>query len=284
MLKKICAAPALISLFLMSAFSQPIDLDKPEDNLAAFVRMRASLDLDKETVYYWKGLVYSYVPGERGRPLFELEAYNIARIVTVEGGYQMLTREVALYKDLETGEILERWYNPFIEDTVNVLHVWNDPVNQQLLLKGRFGDWGVPWMRMGEGRVAMYSDIFLYYPSPLKKEDFPENSRSDMYQAAELFQFFIGEEELNDRSKPSVYSEVGWTRISDFLPWMRMGERPGNLVYHCRGYKIMDGGFEALPKQMREYVLKNQPRFAGAPKTFTQPNETSWTYFKKQQE
>ncbi|HMO38533.1 MAG TPA: DUF1838 family protein [Saprospiraceae bacterium] len=264
---------------LGAASSVALDLDKPEDNLTAFVKMRASLKAGEETVYYWKGIIYSYIPGERGLPLFELEAYNVARIVPVEGGYQMLTREVALYKDLKTGEILEKWYNPFIQDTVNVVHVWNDPVNQQYLLKGRFGDWGVPWMRMGDGRIAMYSDIFLLYPSPLKREAFPENSRSDLYQASELFQFFINEADLNDASKQHVYSEVGWTRISDFLPWMRMGDRPGHLIYHCRGYKLMDGTFDALPAQVKAYVREHQPQFMHAPDTFESPNMTSWRYF-----
>jgi hypothetical protein len=76
---------------------------------------------------------------------------------------------------------------------------------------------------------------------------------------------------------------VGWTRISDFLPWMRMGDRPGHLVYHCRGYK-MKGGFEQLPEGIREYTRKHRPEFAHAPEAFTSPNMTSWRYFKQLKE
>lgn len=256
-----------------------LDLNKPEDNLTAFIKMRASTKEGEETVYYWHGTVYSYIPGQRSQALFGLEAYNVARIVKVEGGYQMLTREVALYKDLQTGQILERWYNPFIQDTVDVVQVWNDPVNQQLMLKGRAGNWGVPWHRLGDGRISMNSDIFLFYPSPLKKAEFPENSRSDDYQAAELFQFFFNEADLNHRKKHSIYSEVAWTRISDFLPWMRMADRPGYLVYQCRGYKLMNGAFDALPTQMQEYVKARQPQFMRAPEAYASPNMTSWKYF-----
>ncbi len=266
-----------------AANAQKLDLNKPEDNLKAFIKMRASLKEGEETVYYWKGLVFSFVPGERSQPLFELEAYNVAKIVKTQGGYNMLTREVALYKDIKTGEYLDKWNNPLTGETVEVVHVWNDPVNQQLLLKGRGGDWGVPWMRMGNGRIAMNSDIFLLYPSPLKKADFPANSRSDLYQAAELFQFFMNEKDLNSK-KNSIYSEVGWTRISDFLPWMRMGDRPGYLVYQCRGYKLMNGTFEALPKPMQEYVKARQPKFMHAPDVYETPNMTSWRYFKELQE
>ena len=260
---------------------KPLDLANPSDNMTAYIKMRGSLDSSEEVVYYWKGLIYSFIPGERSLPLFEMEAYNIAKTRPVEGGYEMLTREVALYRDLKTGEYLEKWYNPFIKDSVEVIHVWNDPVNQSFLLKSPRGDWGIPFMDQGNGRVAMFSDIFLLYPSPLPKAQYPENSRSDQYQAAELFQFFMNKADLDDPKKKSVYNEVGWTRLSDFLPWMRMADRPGYLVYQCRGYKIMGGAFDKLPEKLKTYVLGHHPEYATAPKVFTSPNMTSWRYFKK---
>lgn len=271
---------AFLILAVHAGFAQPLDLAKPEDNLKAFIKMRASLIEGEETVYYWKGRIYSFVPGERSVPLFDLEAYNIARIVKTEGGYQMLTREVAVYRDLKTGKILERWYNPIIKDSVDVVQVWNDPVNQDLLLKGRFGAWGVPYERTGKGRVVMNSDIFLTYPSALKKDEFPQNSRSDTYQAAELFQFFIDEKELVNPKTTHIYSEVSWTRISDFLPWMNMADRPGYVVYHCRGSKLMGkGSFDLLPADLKAYVRQKQPSFTSAPLTKERDNMTSWKYF-----
>lgn len=257
-----------------------LDLSKPIDNLKAFVKMRASLDTNEVTLYYWTGRIYSYIDGQRPSPLFDLEAMNIAIIKKDGDDYKMLTREAAVYRDIKTGKIIERWYNPFIQDSVNVVHVWNDPVNQTYQLKGRFGDWGVPYKKQGNGRIAMYSDIFLLYPSPLPVKDFPENSRSDQYQAAELFQFFIDEKQLLDPNTKNVYSEVGWTRISEFLPWMRMGNKPGYLVYQCRGHKT-SGGFETVPEDFRNYILKHKPEYATPPATFTSPNMTSWKYFKE---
>jgi hypothetical protein len=266
-----------------SAKGPRLDLDKPEDNLAAFIKMRATTVENTETVYFWTGSVYSFVPGERTQHLFDMEAYNVSRILKAEGGYDMLTREVAIYRDPKTGKILEKWYNPWRKDTVDVLHVWNDPVNQQLRLKGRFGSFGVPFTRLGEGRICLNSDIFLLYPSPLKVQDFPENARSDNYQAAELFQFFVDENQLLDPGTQNVYSEVSWTRMSDFLPWMRMGDRPGYLVYQCRGYKMKGYGTGQLPEELRAYVAKKHPEFLSAPAAYSSPNMTSWRYFLQEQ-
>ncbi len=271
-----CTAPK--NAWLTPVSTKNLDLAQPADNLEAFIKMRCSLKDGDETTYYWSGTVYSFVPGERTVPLFGLEGCNIGKTIKIEGGYQFATRETAVYRDLKTNQILSKWYNPFIKDSVEVLTCWNDPVNQQFMLKGKSGgDWGVPYSKMGNGRVAMYSDVFLLYPSPLKKAEFPENTRSDNYQAAELFQFFLDEKELNS-DQNSVYSEVGWTRISDFLPWMRMADRPGYLVYQCRGYKIING--QQLPDDFKTYIETNHPEFLHAPEKFSTPNMTSWKYFK----
>jgi hypothetical protein len=258
-----------------------LDLSKPEDNLAAFVKVRGSTDEGEEIFFYAAGTIYSFIPGERDMPLMGFEMYNVGKMKKVEGGYHLLTREVGFYKDLKTGQILEKWYNPWIKDTCEVIQVWNDPVNQKFMLKSERGIWGVPFQEH-EDRITMYSDIFLHYPSPLKVAEFPENSASDTYEAAELFQFFFSEKDLNNPALKSIPVEVSWTRVGPYLPWMRMGRRPGHLVYQCRGYKVTGpNAWQKIPQQMRDYVLKHHPEFAHAPDTFETPNETSWTYFKK---
>lgn len=173
------------------ATSQPtstLDLSKPEDNLTAFVKVRGSTDEKEEVFFYASGIIYSFIPGERDVPLMGFEMYNVGKMKKVEGGYHLLTREVGFYKDLKTGQILEKWYNPWIKDTCEVVQVWNDPVNQRFMLQSERGTWGVPFQQVGD-RIVMYTDVFLHYPSPLKIAEFPENSASDTYEAADCFNF-----------------------------------------------------------------------------------------------
>lgn len=261
-----------------AAAAQPLDLSKPEDNMTAFLKMRLSTTENEEVYFFASGKIYSFVPGERDRPLFDFEMYNVGKIVKIEGGYQMLTREVGFYKDLKTGEYLAKWENPWTKKTEEVIHVWNDPVNQKFQLEGARGKWGVSYTEMGD-RVAMNTDIFLTYPSPLTVAEFPENSASDTYEAAELFQFFANKADLDNPTITNAPTEVSWTRIGPWLPWMGMGRRTGGLVYQTRGYKVKS--WDALPKQMRDFVMNNFPEFKHAPDANTAENETSWTYFKK---
>lgn len=252
-----------------------LDLTDAKDNLTAFMKTRANLDEKKETVFWWTGKVYSFEPQKRSRLLFDFEGFNIARLKQTDSTYQLLTREASFYKDVKSGEILEEWSNPMTEEQVEVVHVWNDPVNIQMT-KGN----SVTYTELGNDHICFNADILLAYPSKLTRKEFPKNSKSDIYQSAELFQFFVDKADLNDAEQSSVYSEMSWVRVGDWLPWMEMADKEGYLVYHCRAFKL-ENGYQDLPKHIKDYVAANQPKYKTAPTIFTKPNETSWSYFKK---
>ncbi len=262
--------------------SLELDLDKAEDNLTAFVKVRGSLKDGEEVIFYANGTVYGFVEGERDKPLMGFQMYNIGRqIKTGDYSYDLLTNEVLLYTDLKTGEVLETFENPYTKETVDVLHVWNSPVNQKQVLDGKYGKWGLNYNKLGDDMICMNADIFLAYPSPLTMKEYPKNSQSDLYEAAELFQFFFSEKELNDPTKNSIDCTISWTRLGPWLPWLNMGQHQGNMVYQGAGYKLLETDYDKMPKVLTEYVLANKPEYRHAPTEFTSPNETSWTYFKK---
>jgi len=199
-----------------------------------------------------------------------------ARAIEVEGGYDLLTREAVFYLDPLTRQIIDTWTNPFTGAEVEVVHIWNDPVNQQFRLEGPRGPFRAPFLE-ANGEVMFKIDVPLSYPSPLPRAEFPEESQSDTYQAMELFGFYVTRADLGSDA-PGAPSAVSWTRICPWLPFMRMADRPGHLVYHGRGAKLA-GGYGDLPAQVR--ARTDGTPFASAPTDFTQPNETSWTYYRK---
>lgn len=234
-----------------------------------FIRVRASAD-GAETFSYWTGDVYGWQDDGGPHHLFGFEGVNVARAVRSDAGWQLLTREVALYLDPATREVLDSWDNPLTGRRVEVHHVYNDPVNQRL------GDHPVPVTRLGD-QVVHNVDVRLAYPSPLKVADHPDNSASDTYRALELFQFFVSARDL-DAGLPGVPAAFSWCRVSPWLPWMAMGQRGGGLVYHCRGAKFTDAA--ELPVRLRERAGEH---FLHAPHEWTAPNMTSWTAFAARQ-
>ncbi|MCX8020211.1 MAG: DUF1838 domain-containing protein [Chitinophagaceae bacterium] len=265
---------------LISAFcyaQKKLNLDSARDNLDAYIKMRVSLDSNEHPVFYNAGKIYAYEPDKPWKHLFDFEMFNIARAVKMPGdsGYYLLTRELLVYKDPKTGKILDEWVNPWTNEKVEVFHVWNDPVNQIF----RYGKFFCEFQKQN-GRISLYNDVPLHYPSPLHPAEWPENSRSEWYQGAEMFNFFCHEKDLvNAKVKNVMPVQISWTRFGDFLPWMKMGKRPGNLLYHGRGYKLKS--FQDLPAHLKDYVMKNHPEYSKAPQKYSSPNMTSWRYYKK---
>ncbi len=282
-MKKLLGLSIIIIGLIVSLYSEgkKLDLVKPDDYYQAFLKTRASLD-GRDVCYYWKGTVYSFVPGEKDKPLFKFEGFNVGRLVKVEGGYDLLTREAAFFEDLKTGEIIEKWVNPWTKKELDVVQIWNDPVNQDFA----FPEEVMPYLRhllpsedLGD-MISFNLDLFLNYSSPLTREDYPLNSQSNTYEATELFQFLVNKDKLLDPTTKSVPVWITWTRVSPWMPFMEMGDKPGNLIFRCVGQKL-DKGYEGLPLHIKKYVSLKNPQYHKSPDEYSEPNETSWTYFKK---
>ena len=253
------------------------DLNDPEQSLRTFARVRASDD-GSNAVVWFGGEVYAWLPGAPATHVFGFEGYNVARMVETDGGFDLLSKEAVFYLDPQTRDVLRRWQNPWTEREVEVVHVWNDPVNFEFRFDGPRGPWQLPWTDLGDV-IAFTSDIFLAYPSPLKRAEYPEHSQSDLYEAAELFQYFVQRDALAGDA-PSVPAQVSWTRIAPWVPFMGMGDRAGQLVYHCQGRKL-PGGYDELPAWIRDEVEQQAPGYRTAPTEIDGPNSTSWTHFKQ---
>jgi Protein of unknown function (DUF1838) len=262
---------------------EPLDLSTASGNLTALLKVRGSTDPDQEVVMYFSGKIYSFAAESQlpltqsNKTLFAFEGYNIARFVKAEDGYQMLSREVLFYQDPATQAILECWNNPLNGRPVSVAQVWNDPVNQAWKLS----TWRPVETKEYDGRLVLSTDILLAYPSPLPVAQYPEYSGSDLYQGGELFNFFASRWIVESPWVRAAPAEFSWTRISQYLPWMRMAQTAGNLIYHGRGHKLT-GGYVELPKTMRDYVEARHPEYAHAPVSWPagQRNATSWSTFK----
>ncbi|MBC8120280.1 MAG: DUF1838 domain-containing protein [Gemmatimonadaceae bacterium] len=236
-----------------------------------FARVRCSLD-SQDTFFTWSGSIYSFVPGEAQRRLFTLEAMSVARCLpNPDGSWTLTSRELSYYLDPSSGRPLFTWRNPWTEEVVPVVHVANSPV--QNTLTGSFvatatgRDWSFP------------VDVPLTYPNPLSVDPrYIPYSSGPLYQAGEFFKFFVNQQELQDSSSGLAQVDLGWVRSGPWLPWMKMGTRPGSLVYTAQGSKVQS--FEDLPELLKEEINARLPLYRSAPLCrLAAPNATSWNYF-----
>ena len=271
---------------LSNASAQTLDPSNPEDAIEISKRLQCGVSEDEPAVYHWGGNIYGRTPGVRDKLLFKGEGMNIRRCVEVEDekrgkGWRMISREVMLMLDPETGEVLDRWENPYTGEAVDVMQIHNDPVNGRPNFP--YGADGTPYtlstMREAGPYVFMPFEVPLFYPNPLAGGY--QDAVGNMYHAMEIFDFAAPKEELFDASTPTAYPMISWVRVSPWAPWMKMGGRPGQMVFNAMGRKL-PGGFEDLPDVLKNEIRENYPIYEQAPpKDDTRRNETTWTKYKK---
>ncbi len=285
LLTRTCA-PLLTGVFLgsMAHAGTVAGLDTPEGRLAAYRKIQCSLIDGKETVYWWKGAAWGNVAGQPDIRLFRVEGVNVRQCATVRdpdrgAGFRLLSREILVYQDPETGEMLDRWENPYTGATVEVIHVQNDPVNQPAVFP-RWpdgADYQLPLTTQGDDWWWSVTAP-LFYPNPLAGKF--QKYVGGTYHATEMFNFKGRLSDLLDAESDSAGAFVGWVRLAQWLPWMEMGSRSGKMYFHAGGVKL--GDYADLPGSLRATIEAHFPLYRHAPPLDDdRPNETSWTYFRK---
>ena len=250
------------------------DLSSPPSLLDAFIRTRASLDPNAaDSVIAFRGHLYGVVPKAGTRHLLCIEGYSVGRAVATATGYDLLTREMAVYRHPLDGPIADSFVNPYRLQSQAVHHLWNDPVNRSFTADALVAD------RVGDS-VHLATNDFILEAHPLPPAKFPSASTGGFFESIDLARYSTTVDAL-ETDAPSATCTFSCVRHEPWLPWMLMGEQPGHLVAHIGGAKLA-GGYSALPESIKAHVEANRPEFAFAPRTFVTPNETSWTLYAKE--
>lgn len=262
-----------------TALSQQLDPMKTDDALQITRKIACSTVDGEPATYWWFGKAYSRRQGEADKHLFNVEGMNVRACVSAdEGGFNLVSREILLYKDPVTDKVLSTWENPWTGETVDVLHVANDPVNGRYRPKTRSGD-DYKWGGTISGDVWWQTaTVPLYYPNPLASEF--QSEVGPFYHATEMFNFFGEKESLLDPTTTSADGvKVGWVRMSAWLPWMKMAGREGAIYMHTAGRKL--DSWDELSDTMKKEIRDHYPEYT-APPPLDDPREnvTSWKYYK----
>lgn len=282
-------ARASLLLILAATGNAHADLLDPSDPDDAHIisRKTGCSTVDGEAVtYWWHGTAYSRRQGERDRVLFDVEGMNVRQCTSVSDpergdGYKLVSRELLLYKDTETGEVLATWNNPWTGETVDVLHVANDPVNFTSYKTGRDGKPATFRGTILGDRWWTTNAVPLFYPNPLASEY--QKEIGGTYHATEMFNFMGDVGSLLSRETTTAEVQVGWVRMSDWLPWMRMEGREGLIYMHTAGRKL--DSWDDMSATMKAEIAKHYPEYVAPPPVDDERrNETSWIYYKKVRE
>jgi hypothetical protein len=270
---------------------KPVAANPPIDGLRLEMALGCgSSDVRKPQYYYWTGTVHARRAGERDRLLFNVQGVNPRACQIFDDparggrGYRAVARELMLYLDPVTGEPLSTWRNPWTGETVDVIHMQNDPASMSepkfpLDAAGQPVAARLQWRPMGQSLVAANVQSF-FRDSPLggAYQDFVGGK----YQVMEISSFVVQMSDLRGyRDGGRVPYVATWTRISPWLPWMKMGGRDGQIVLTSQGTSTLD--FAELPEPLRSSITSTYPSMREAPSfDDTRPFQTSWDSLRRE--
>ena len=271
-----------------AAKREPMRPDDPEWNRDAIARLAGDMDFGKVKHGWYAGSVCGVREGEALRPLMDFEGFSSIRLVdNGDGSYQRLLRETVYYKDLETGEVMDTYVNPYTNEEVKVVPVTNDPFNTVITQYAPKGpSYGglrkveqkrepllLPWKVTKPDTVTLARDIHLYYPSALQPDEWPRESSGKMVRVSEFFRYVIAKDDMENPDLTSIEYTGTWSRVTPWLPWMLMGQAEGHIVY--MGTMGSFSHLDMLSPEVRAYAEKNQPKYFDAPTEWVEPSLSS---------
>jgi hypothetical protein len=275
-----------------------LDLRTGKGNQLAYARIQGDLDWAKQKYFWFKGYVMAVEPMKRIQNLVGASGFGAIRLKQrPDGAIERLCREIIVYSDLRSGEVLNEWKNPLTNETVKVVHVDNDPFNylieEYFPQPPQFGGLNkeappprvpfvLPWYQHGD-MLEMEIHIHLAYPSALQPDKWPRESAGPIAQVSEFFAHHVKAEDMQNPKLTTLDYQGVWNRITPWLPWMLMGQRPGQCQYACfmGTTKDLDA---VLSRPVLDYAEKHYKKYFEAPTEWTgQPSLSSLEHYARTQ-
>lgn len=271
-------AGAVAALPRQAAVAAEVDLSLMSNRLETLVRATGDAS-GRDSILWSHGAIFAWIPGQGGYHLFDLDFVSVRRWEKLDnGGWRRLSKEAGLYLDKDTGEVLDTWYNPFIERDVEVFHILNDPFVRDHVSADAGGTWAVENWEM-DGSVCLWRSVLISRDPDLQPAEYPLYAQADTYDFAEMYSNVLDRADINDLSKTSIPVMTANTRVGQWVPWMEMGQRQGWQINQLRGKKL--NRVDDIPAKSLAWLEKNASSMLEAPQTVTGENINSWKSFKE---
>jgi hypothetical protein len=120
------------------------------------------------------------------------------------------------------------------------------------------------------------------YPAALQPAEWPRESAGAFNRVSELFIYVIKAADAENPRLTNIPVVGSWSRITPWLPWMLMGQAPGNISYFTT-FATLPGGIAELPTDLVAAARAIDPKFLSAPTEDYGPSLSSLENYKKTQ-
>lgn len=268
-----------------------LDLTTPQGNVEAFARISGDTDPAATSHSWYVGRVTGHRPGEAARDLMRIIGMGTVRMLPLKGrpGYQMLRKELGFFTDFETGDVLDRWTNPYTNEDVMVDHIANPSINAEI--KPYLAETGLyeevnpekarpfllDWTIVGD-RAITERHANLWVKNPLDPAIWKRESSGPMIAISDSNVFNVSLSNLQNPDLTKVLSQGHWVHQRPWQPWMLMGQEEGFISYNCVTGSA--GCLNDLPSQIVALARERFPDFLKAPTEVTKPESSLARYMR----
>jgi len=229
------------------------DLNLPVNNVTNMLRMQATIGNEEQIPWHYTGILWAQKHSEQPIPLVKIEGMESYKVIPLEdGSYEILGNMVTFFRDIETGEMIDEYKNPFTGKTnkvepnlrkatsigrgLNISTMGIRPTSfiDQMPDKPLLIDWN-----FGADTVWMQNQTA--YPPGLTP---PRLQRFTMFSPLDKFV---------DQSILSLPTMFTATVLMPYLHWMDMDDEEGHTLWHASGVKLND--MSELPEEYSSRLM-----------------------------
>ena len=212
--------------------------------------------LDDGRVYWWfTGVTYGLTPEAGLQPLFRHENFSFGPYRrTGEQRHESVMEDIVFYRDLDNGGLLRELTNPYTGETVAVIEVLSNAINNFYDIDGKSGfiaDGQEIIQPLDLEFTAAGHDLWMKrsldwsLPNPIDPSDYPLAYSGPMIRMQMETHLRVDREAVTNPDTQSVAASASYEAITPWFPWLHMGSRPGHLVTRAVGFKL--ASYQDLP-------------------------------------
>ncbi|GLQ22093.1 DUF1838 family protein [Algimonas porphyrae] len=262
-----CSSTSNVSNEQKSPRPDLYDLGDPAQNLEAFVKVMG--DLTGRGVWYTaKGRIYLIREGEMPLPFLGVEGLRYAKFTSIgDGRYLQATRDWALYRNIQTDQVLAEFDNPLTGQTVFVHPIltryfdWTLDAQTGQIMEGYSGDAYImerpflaPWVR-DSASMTVTLELLVRYASGVG--------------GGEWFNLTAPADQINDPDRPQTAASLAWTGHSPIMSWLNMADIEGRTLWQSTGQKHSD--LSTVSSRFKAELDEVFPGSLYAPETYEKP-------------
>ena len=229
------------------------DLTLPVNNVTSMLRMQATIGNEEQIPWHYTGILWAQKHSEQPIPMVKIEGMESYKVIPLEdGSYEILGNMVTFFRDIETGEMIDEYKNPFTGKTNKV-----EPNLRKATSIGR----GLNISTMG---IRPTSFIDQMPDNPLLIDwNFGADTVWMQNQTAyppgltpprlQRFTMFSPLDKFVDQSILSLPTMFTATVLMPYLHWMDMDDQEGHTLWHASGVKLND--MSELPEEYSSRLM-----------------------------